>query len=181
MIKSANDTNKKDNTNDQGTNNSSQTCVKTVLHNHYDHEHITERALHNSGWWYEHPSTLPHICVSNKDKLSYLNHAHPCMTHVRDILMDTVFSPVESLQEQYDSYTVTECLLNLEISKYSAIWAVNHLIMAYGIQFQDIMKMTYYKVYMKELNIKLPVQVKNIYYNYLFTSRTIVSYRFSIC
>ncbi len=39
MIKSANDTNRKDDTNKQGT-NSSQTFVKTVLHNHYDPKHI---------------------------------------------------------------------------------------------------------------------------------------------
>ncbi len=49
MIKSANDTTKKDHINDQGTNNSSQTCAKTVLNNYYDHEHIAERALYNSG------------------------------------------------------------------------------------------------------------------------------------
>ncbi len=61
MIKSANDTTKKDHINDQGTNNSSQTCAKTVLNNYYDHEHIAERALYNSGWWYEHPSTLQHV------------------------------------------------------------------------------------------------------------------------
>ncbi len=103
MIKSAKDTNRKADTNDQGVNNSTQTCVKTVLHNLSGHEHIAQRASKNIESWYEHTSVLQHTCVFNKDKLSYLYHAHPCMMHSTDILVDTVFSPAESLQETCNS------------------------------------------------------------------------------
>ncbi len=43
------------------------------------------------------------------------------MTNSIDILKDTVFSPVESLQESFNSYTVTKCqfkLGNLQIFCY---------------------------------------------------------------
>ncbi len=36
------------------------------------------------------------------------------MTHSKDILMDTVFSPIESLQELCDFYTVTKCHFKFE-------------------------------------------------------------------
>ncbi len=81
MIRSTNDTKGKDDTKDLGTSNSSQTCVKTVFHSNMDHEQITHRKLQNSECWYEHPSTLQHVCVGNKDKLPYLYHAHPRRTY----------------------------------------------------------------------------------------------------
>ncbi len=41
------------------------------------------------------------------------------MTNSNDILADTVFSPVGTLQESYNSYTSTKCRLSLEISYFS--------------------------------------------------------------
>ncbi len=101
----------------------------------------------NSECWYEHLSTLQQVGISNKDELPYLYHAHPCMTHLEEILKDTVFSPDESLQEQYDSYTVTKCCFkfgNLQIFCYMINENPSD---AYWTQFQDIMKMIYYKVW----------------------------------
>ncbi len=96
-------------------------AIKSVLHNLHDESQTICQASDNQVNWYQSTSILQNICVDRNQDIFNFYYAHSRMTNSIDILKDTVFSPVESLQESFNSYTVTKCqfkLGNLQIFCY---------------------------------------------------------------
>ncbi len=109
MAKQANNYTKGIENNEQRATGSSQTSVKSVVHNLHNESQTISQALVNDVNWYWRTTILQNICLDRNQDILNLYHAHPCMTNLNDFLDNTVFSPVESLQEYCNSYTVTKC------------------------------------------------------------------------
>ncbi len=91
-----------------------RTSVKSVLHNLHDESQTICQASDNHVNWYQSTSILQNTCVDRNPDILNLYHVHSCMINSTDILKNTVFSPVESLQESWNSYTVTKYLFKFE-------------------------------------------------------------------
>ncbi len=109
MVRQANNSTRGLENDEQRAIDSSQTCVKSVLHNLHDESQTSCQTSDNHVDWYQSTSILQNTRVDRKQDILNLYHVDSCMINSTDILKDIVFSPVEPLQESCNAYTVTKC------------------------------------------------------------------------